>query len=182
MSQNRSGDILPEVDRGNWLETRLSELGDIFAVAVGGFAVVDNHLHVLAPSIPGQPRRQGPGSLFRETLIAAKELSAVGRLQMTAYHLTSAVSWDIDDRKPSRFRAPRCAASALDTMTLYSPANDAFFPWLKASDTVMFRQPSTFPRAVNSRASIRRRLGGLIRGYPRRGFPSATRFSTMNFR
>ena len=30
-----------------WLENRLEELADIFAVAVGGFSVMDNHLHVL---------------------------------------------------------------------------------------------------------------------------------------
>ena len=30
-----------------WLENRLEELAEIFAVAVGGFAVMHNHLHVL---------------------------------------------------------------------------------------------------------------------------------------
>jgi hypothetical protein len=36
-----------ETNRKEWLENRLEELGDIFAVAVGGFSVMDNHLHVL---------------------------------------------------------------------------------------------------------------------------------------
>ncbi len=35
------------LDRKEWIELRLKELGDIFAVAVGGFSVMDNHLHVL---------------------------------------------------------------------------------------------------------------------------------------
>jgi hypothetical protein len=30
-----------------WLENRLEELADIFAVAVGGSSVMGNHLHVL---------------------------------------------------------------------------------------------------------------------------------------
>jgi hypothetical protein len=34
-------------NRKEWLESRLEELADIFAVAVGGFSVLDNHLHVL---------------------------------------------------------------------------------------------------------------------------------------
>jgi REP element-mobilizing transposase RayT len=34
-------------NREEWLENRLEELADIFAVAVGGFSVMDNHLHVL---------------------------------------------------------------------------------------------------------------------------------------
>ncbi|MDR3634131.1 MAG: hypothetical protein P4L84_10015 [Isosphaeraceae bacterium] len=34
-------------DRKLWIENRLQELAQIFAVAVGGFSVLDNHLHVL---------------------------------------------------------------------------------------------------------------------------------------
>ncbi len=34
-------------DRKLWIERRLQELAEIFAVAVGGFSVMDNHLHVL---------------------------------------------------------------------------------------------------------------------------------------
>ncbi len=34
-------------DRKVWIESRLQELGEIFAVSVGGFSVMDNHLHVL---------------------------------------------------------------------------------------------------------------------------------------
>ena len=36
-----------ETNRKEWLEQRLEELSDIFAVSVGGFSVMDNHLHVL---------------------------------------------------------------------------------------------------------------------------------------
>jgi REP element-mobilizing transposase RayT len=34
-------------DRRLWIENRLNELAQIFAVGVGGFAVMNNHLHVL---------------------------------------------------------------------------------------------------------------------------------------
>jgi putative transposase len=34
-------------NRKQWLENRLEELGQIFAVALGGFSLMDNHLHVL---------------------------------------------------------------------------------------------------------------------------------------
>ncbi len=35
------------VNRQEWIELRLEELASIFAVAVGGFSIMDNHLHVL---------------------------------------------------------------------------------------------------------------------------------------
>ena len=34
-------------DRKSWIERRLQELADIFAISVGGFAVLDNHLYLL---------------------------------------------------------------------------------------------------------------------------------------
>ncbi len=34
-------------NRKDWIEHRLQELAEIFAVAVGGFSVLDNHLHLL---------------------------------------------------------------------------------------------------------------------------------------
>jgi hypothetical protein len=34
---------LGEGDHTEWLENRLEELAEIFAVAVGGFSVMDNH-------------------------------------------------------------------------------------------------------------------------------------------
>ena len=45
-----------EGDRKTWLENRLEELGQIFAVALGGFSLMDNHLHVLLrldPAVAG---------------------------------------------------------------------------------------------------------------------------------
>ena len=36
-----------DTDRKQWIENRLEELAQIFAVGVGGFSVLDNHLHVL---------------------------------------------------------------------------------------------------------------------------------------
>ena len=43
------------IDRKEWIEHRLQELADIFAIVVGGFSVMDNHLHVLVRSIPTPP-------------------------------------------------------------------------------------------------------------------------------
>jgi REP element-mobilizing transposase RayT len=40
------------LDRTEWNELRLKELADIFAVAVGGFSVMDNHLHALVRMDP----------------------------------------------------------------------------------------------------------------------------------
>ena len=34
-------------DRKEWIDRRLEELAEIFAVSVGGFSVMDNHLHLL---------------------------------------------------------------------------------------------------------------------------------------
>ena len=34
-------------DRKAWLQNRLKELADVFAIAVAGFSILDNHLHVL---------------------------------------------------------------------------------------------------------------------------------------
>ena len=41
-------DLLAKVpeDRQAWIEQRLQELAQIFAVGVGGFCVMDNHLNV----------------------------------------------------------------------------------------------------------------------------------------
>jgi hypothetical protein len=34
-------------DRKLWIDGRLEELAGIFSIAVGGFSVMENHLHVL---------------------------------------------------------------------------------------------------------------------------------------
>jgi REP element-mobilizing transposase RayT len=36
-----------EFDRRQWIENRTQELSGIFAISVGGFSVMDNHLHLL---------------------------------------------------------------------------------------------------------------------------------------
>lgn len=38
--------------RRAWVESRIGELGDIFAVAIWGFAVMSNHLHVVVELLP----------------------------------------------------------------------------------------------------------------------------------
>jgi hypothetical protein len=40
-------------NRKLWIERRLEELAQIFSISVAGFAVLDNHLHVLARLDPG---------------------------------------------------------------------------------------------------------------------------------
>ena len=37
----------PEFDRKGWIDQRLKELAEIFAVSVAAFSVMDNHLHIL---------------------------------------------------------------------------------------------------------------------------------------
>ena len=36
-----------DFDRKDWIDHRVKELGEIFAVSVGGFSVLDNYLHLL---------------------------------------------------------------------------------------------------------------------------------------
>ena len=48
----RSADLLTKVpdDRKAWIEQRLQELAQIFAVDVAGFTLMDNYLHLLFAS------------------------------------------------------------------------------------------------------------------------------------
>ena len=54
-------------DRKGWIERRLEELSEIFAVAVAGFAILDNHLHLLVrldPDVAKSGRiKRGSGSV-----------------------------------------------------------------------------------------------------------------------
>ena len=36
-----------DINRKDWIEERLEELANIFAASIGGFSIMDNHLHVL---------------------------------------------------------------------------------------------------------------------------------------
>ena len=44
------------LDRKSWIEHRLEELAEIFSVAVAGFAILDNHLHLLVRLDPDLAR------------------------------------------------------------------------------------------------------------------------------
>jgi hypothetical protein len=44
-------------DRKDWIENRLQQLASSFAISVGGFAVMDNHLHVLCRLDPEESGR-----------------------------------------------------------------------------------------------------------------------------
>jgi hypothetical protein len=55
------------LDRREWIKLRLKELADIFAVAVGGFSVMDNHLHVVTILECLVRLGKGPGASTGET-------------------------------------------------------------------------------------------------------------------
>ena len=54
-----------EGDRKKWLENRLEGFGDVFAVAVGGFSLMDNHLHVLLRLDPAVARTWSDDEVVR---------------------------------------------------------------------------------------------------------------------
>jgi len=63
----RKAFLLGEGDgnRKQWLENRLEELGQIFAVALGGFSLMDNHLHVLLRLDPAVARTWSDDEVVR---------------------------------------------------------------------------------------------------------------------
>src|SRR6202453_5009784 len=63
----RKAFLLGEGDgnRKQWLEKRLEELGEIFAVALGGFSLMDNHLHVLLRLDPAVARTWSDDEVVR---------------------------------------------------------------------------------------------------------------------
>jgi REP element-mobilizing transposase RayT len=55
-------------DRKQWIEDRLQKLNEHFAVSVGGFAVMDNHLHVLCRLDPAEARSWSAEDVVRHWL------------------------------------------------------------------------------------------------------------------
>ncbi|MHC5537089.1 transposase, partial [Singulisphaera rosea] len=55
----------PEHSRKDWIDQRLKELGEIFAVSVAAFSVRDNHLHVLVRLDPDVARRWSDEEVVR---------------------------------------------------------------------------------------------------------------------
>jgi REP element-mobilizing transposase RayT len=53
------------IDRKQWIDHRLEELAEIFAVAVSGFSVMDNHLHVLVRLDPDLARNWSDEEVVR---------------------------------------------------------------------------------------------------------------------
>jgi REP element-mobilizing transposase RayT len=69
-------------DRKKWVENRLEELAEVFAISVGGFSLMDNHLHVLvrldqgiATNWSGRRSRAAMGT----ALAAAEQMLKGGR-------------------------------------------------------------------------------------------------------
>jgi len=52
-------------DRKSWIEHRLEELAEILPVAVAGFAILDNHLHLLVRLDPDVARGWSDEDLVR---------------------------------------------------------------------------------------------------------------------
>ena len=52
-------------DRKCWIEHRLEELAEIFAVAVAGFAILDNHVHLLVRLDPEVARGRSDEDVVR---------------------------------------------------------------------------------------------------------------------
>ena len=55
-------------DRKQWIESRLQKLSENFAIAIGGFAILDNHLHVLARLDPDLADAWTPEEVVRRWL------------------------------------------------------------------------------------------------------------------
>lgn len=52
-------------DRKQWIENRLQKLATNFAIGVGGFSIMDNHLHVVVRLDPEQASRWSPQEVLR---------------------------------------------------------------------------------------------------------------------
>jgi hypothetical protein len=52
-------------DRKQWIEARLQQLASAFAISVGGFAVMDNHLHVLCRLDPEEAEQWSSEEVIR---------------------------------------------------------------------------------------------------------------------
>jgi len=52
-------------DRKQWIEERLEELASIFAIEVGGFAVLDSHLHILVHLSPARAEQWSDEEVVR---------------------------------------------------------------------------------------------------------------------
>jgi REP element-mobilizing transposase RayT len=63
----RGGDLLGvgHADRKQWIEDRLKKLSSVFAISVGGFAIMDNHLHVLCRLDPDDSLNWSPEEVIR---------------------------------------------------------------------------------------------------------------------
>ena len=53
------------IDRKQWLEDRLEFLSEYFAISVGGFAILDNHLHVIVRLDPHEADAWTPQEVVR---------------------------------------------------------------------------------------------------------------------
>lgn len=51
--------------RKKWLENRLQEVSEVFAISVGGFAILDNHLHFLVRIDPDEAQRWSAEEVIR---------------------------------------------------------------------------------------------------------------------
>ena len=66
------------LDRKGWIEHRLQELAQVFSVAVAGFAILDNHLHVLVRLDPGVAKQWSDEDVVRQGATGGPSLGGVG--------------------------------------------------------------------------------------------------------
>jgi hypothetical protein len=95
-------------DRREWLEYRLKELADNFAVAVGGFSMMENHLHVLLRLDPEVAQAWSDPAYINLNPVAAKVAQT---LEMSAY---TSVKQRVDHVRAEGkvgMPVPRCLAS-----------------------------------------------------------------------
>ncbi len=108
----RKAFLLGEGDgnRKQWLEERLEELGEIFAVALGGFSLMDNHLHVLLRLDPAVARTWSDDEVVRRwgRLFPPRDESPDSRFPFPSNGFKNGSM----TRRGSRRRASDCKASA----------------------------------------------------------------------
>ncbi|WP_406696717.1 hypothetical protein V5E97_37595 [Singulisphaera sp. Ch08] len=144
-------------DRKLWIENRLQELAGLFSIAVGGFAVLDNHLHVLVRLDPQRAEAWSDeevvrrwGRLFppRDQARQPLEVSQAwveGRLKdegwvATARQRLQSLSWFMEKRRGHALQSQGRIACPLRPTS--------FRPTDRSSNLIQFHQSSSFLRVL----------------------------------
>jgi len=90
--------------RKQWIEDRLKELADSFAVAVCGYAIMDNHLHVLARLDPELAENWSDEEVLRRWLTVYPPKSADGEILEVTKHRINEEMKNLDQITKMRTR------------------------------------------------------------------------------